>query len=210
MCDRRKGPRRFAALFASDNLLVLANEDIGQGVGFGIASGERLYFEAMLDEAEDRGSFVLGVIHKALPDHRSDEDGGNASSGTPLVDDGRSDMIPAAAELIVRDDDQRILGVLALLDGRDEIRDMLLPREQVGVARVLVVRTERLYEADCGKPLAREVGEEIGFILQVPCRPRVAVAVGEKWRVVVVVREGLMVPLEKTIDRGRVRRGWVG
>src|SRR3954463_11338883 len=63
----------------------------------------------MLDEAEYRIGLILGVIDVALLDHRSDEDGRNARSRTPLVHDRRRDVIPASAELIVGDDDQRIL-----------------------------------------------------------------------------------------------------
>src|SRR5215467_14458371 len=67
---------------------------------------------------------------------------------------------------------------------------------------MLIVRTQRLDEADRRQSLALQVGEEVALILQVSCRYRIANAV-LPGSIVVVVREWLMMPLEEWID------GWI-
>ena len=89
---------------------------------------------------------------------------------------------------------------------------MLLALEQTGIARMLVVGPQRLDEADGRQAFVPQVLVEVAFILQVRRGKRIAGAILPR-RVVVIVRERLMMPLEQRIDR-RIRRhdtvvGWV-
>ena len=91
---------------------------------------------------------------------------GTRVPGAPLVR-RRGDVVPAAAVLVVGDDDGGVLPVGAVLHGLHQVGDVLLALLEVGVARVLVVRAERLDEGDGRQAVVLQRGEEVGLVLQV-------------------------------------------
>src|SRR5262249_46895548 len=148
-----------------------------------------------------------------------DHNAGDAGAVAPdAVGVRRADVVPAAAVLIVGDDDGSVGPVGTVLHGVDNVGDMLLASQQVGVAGVLVVRAERFDEGDGRQAAVGEIGEEVVLVGQVLAavgihRGRAVVdhelaggGVKEEWREVVVVSERLMVPLEERINGGVGRR----
>src|SRR5258708_39638227 len=136
------------------------------------------------------------MINKVAPGKRSDEDCRHARPVAPDSADWRRDVIPAAAVFVVRDDDQRVFPIVAMLNAAHQVGNVLLPLQQGGVSGMLIVGTQSLDKSDRGQTFLFEVGEEAGFILQVRRRYRVTGAVLE-WSVVVVIGKGLVVPLEQ-------------
>src|SRR5262249_53138395 len=123
-------------------------EGVEEIVSAGVAGGEGGEVPAPLDELEDRGGVVLGVVDEALLGGGGDDDGGDAQAGAPAVDHRRGDVVPGATVLVVGDDDRGVLPVGAVLDGADEVDGVLLALADVGVAGVLVVGAEGLDEGD--------------------------------------------------------------
>ena len=60
----------------------------------------------------------------------------------------RSDVVPLPAELVVGHDDQRAVGVRAVLDRLEQVDEVVAAGVLAGVAGVLVLRADRLDEAD--------------------------------------------------------------
>src|SRR5208337_794476 len=141
-----------------------------------------------------------GVVDVTLLGHGRDHDGRDAGAVTPAgVGVGRSDMVPAAAVLVVGDDDRGVRPVGAALDGMHDVGDVLLARQQVGVAGVLVVLANRLDEADGGQVATGQVGEKVILVLEVGRRQRVldhlpGLGVLDPGGEIVVVRQRLVVP----------------
>ena len=91
---------------------------------------------------------MLFVIHKTSLGKRADHDCGDARTVPPNAVLGRRrNVIPSATMLIVGHDDEAVVPVLAVLDSLDNVGDMLLALQQVGIAWVLVVGAKRLDEA---------------------------------------------------------------
>src|SRR6266496_2458066 len=80
-------PRAVRARSPSTVRLVLAEVEGGREVaGLRVAIGQCWQAPAVLDQLEDRGCVVLGVVHKALLCERRDDDGRHAQTGAPFVD----------------------------------------------------------------------------------------------------------------------------
>ena len=60
----------------------------------------------------------------------------------------RRDVIPLTAELVVGDDDHRVLRALAVLDRLEQVHEVVAAVGLAGVARMLVLLADRLDEAD--------------------------------------------------------------
>ena len=105
-------------------------------------------------------------------------------------------MIPIAAVLVEGHNDDRFRPILTQLDFAQQLTEVAVAREHVGIARVLVFRAEGLVEDD-----VREIGEAIErppkllLIFQM-----FATAVGVL-AIVLEIGEGLMVGL-KVLVRG--------
>src|SRR5262249_22172987 len=120
-----------------------------------------------LDEFEYRHGLVLVVVDNSLPDEGRDDDGGNADANSPTVRTHRRDDVgPTAAVLVLRHDDDAGFPDLAVLHGLDQVGDVLLAGDDIGVARVLVVLADRLDESDRRQFSGGDIGEEIGLVLQ--------------------------------------------
>jgi hypothetical protein len=92
------------------------------------------------------------MIDKATFYIRTDEDRWNAGTGAPfLVDDGRRNVIPEAAVLVIGDDDEGVLAVGAVEDVIDQFDGMVLAIGNIGIAGVFVVDTEGFYKRDTGQ-----------------------------------------------------------
>src|SRR5205814_8506101 len=106
----------------------------------------------------------------------------------------RRDVVPLAAELVVRDDDHGVLGASAVLDVREQADQVVAARALARVSGVLVLLADwldeanRLQVAGAGRALGR--GDELRLVAQV-LRTR-----GRARRVVEVVVERLVVVLE--------------
>ncbi|MEY9266371.1 hypothetical protein ABIF23_005766 [Bradyrhizobium elkanii] len=72
--------------------------------------------------------------------------------GTMTVERRRRNVVPLPAELVIGDDDQRVLAIRPLDDRLDEIDEMLAAFGLAGVARMLVLLADRLDEADLLQP----------------------------------------------------------
>src|SRR6266404_1071796 len=94
---------------------------------------------------QDRDGFEFRVINITAACQRRDDDRGNANTGAPTIaSHGRRDVVPAAAVLIVRDDNRAFVPDIAVLHSVDDIRDMLLPSHYVGVPGMFVVDPRKL------------------------------------------------------------------
>ena len=153
---------------------------------------------------------------KSLSQHRAQHERRDACSGAPLVvwardaadGAGRRHVIPLAAELVVGDDDHRVLRAGAALDRLQQVDESGAPGGLGGVAGMLVLLAERLDEADRLEValLVRSLDgvDEGGFVLQM---------VGARLRPGRVVREvveRLMVELEVAVGAGRDGRRSIG
>src|SRR5262249_33187513 len=171
--------------------------------GVGVQAVEGLQVEALLDGLQDGQGVVPGVVHETLLGVGGDDDGGDAGAVAPgaVAEVGRADVVPEAAVLVVGDDDGGVGPGVAVLDGVDDVGDVLLALQQVGVTGVLVIGADRLDEADRGQTAVGQVGEERRLVLQVGVGVEQAVglgvrrAVGVERGVVGVVGEGLVVEL---------------
>ena len=147
---------------------------------------------------------MLAVIDEALFGERANHNRRYARTVAPNALHRRRNVVPAAAVLVVSNDDQRVVPVLALLHCIHNLRHVLLSLEEVGIARMFIVRTERLDKGHGRQCAVLHIGEEVVLILQVRGRGRVHLSIHPR-SVVVVVSKWLMVPLEQRVHR-RVRR----
>ena len=104
-------------------------------------------------------------------------------------------MVPAASVLVIGDHDESLSPVRASTYRLDDVGNVLLTLQQVGIAGMLVVRAQRLYEAHRRKIMIFQIEEEIIFILQVSGGNQIALAIYPR-SVVVVIGKWLVVPLE--------------
>src|SRR5215813_3533465 len=119
---------------------------------------QRVKIEAPLDELKDRGRVVVLMRDAGLVEALGDEQGGYAGAGAPLIGSFRivavtivrrgRYVVPGAAELVVGNDDERVLAVRPINYGLDQLHKMRAAFSLVGVAGMLVLLTDRLDEAD--------------------------------------------------------------
>src|SRR4029079_3714162 len=101
------------------------------------------------DGLEDRKRVVLRVIYKVIAYKRPNHNGRHARTISPdTVAGWRRNVIPTASVFVISYNDQRVPPVVAVADRVYDIGDVLLTLLKVGIARVLVVGTEGLDEAD--------------------------------------------------------------
>jgi hypothetical protein len=112
----------------------------------------------------------------------------------------RRDMVPAAPMLVVGHDDERMSSVWTSPQRLDDVRHVLLTLQQVGIAGMLVIGTERLDKGDRGQVVILQIEEEVGLILTMSGGNQVPLAVPPR-SIVVVVGKRLIVPLEKRSNR---------
>src|SRR5919199_1856825 len=115
---------------------------------------ERVQVIALLDRGEDRRRVVLRVVDDEVPaQERRDDEGRDARPRAPLVVRavrvslaGRRNVIPLPAELVVRDDDQRVLGARAVPDQVEQLDQVRASLRFARVAGMLVLLAQRLHE----------------------------------------------------------------
>ena len=100
------------------------------------------------DKTQDRRRVIQRMIDEAFPGERRNDQRRNAASRPPAVRLRRPDMIPEAAVIIVSHDDEHMLPLRALLEMSDYVRDVLVARQSVGIAGMLVQIALRLVERD--------------------------------------------------------------
>ena len=102
-------------------------------------------------------------------------------------------MIPAAAVLVVGDDDGGLVPVLARLEGAHQIGHVLLAVQERRIAGVFVVRPQRLDKRHRRQLAASDIGIERLLVLEVVCSAWRAVGI------VGVIRKRLMMKLEQRV-----------
>jgi hypothetical protein len=80
-------------------------------------------------------------------------------------------VVPPSAIFVIGNDDYAVSPNSALLDRGNEIRDMLLARDQISVTWVFVVWTQRLDEAHRRQLSRRHVREKVLLILKMCLKP---------------------------------------
>src|SRR5215471_2421677 len=89
------------------------------------------------------------MIHEALLCKLGDHDGRNSCTRTPSINHWRWNVVPPAAILIIGNDDDRMFpDFLVRLNGRHDLRNMVLTANFVRITRMFIVGTERLDEGD--------------------------------------------------------------
>jgi hypothetical protein len=187
---------------------------------------DRIEAEAVLDRREDRRRVVLGAVHDEVAlEMRRDDERRDPCAGPPLVERavavplaGRRDVIPLAAELVVGDDDHRVLRAAAVLDVLQEVDEVVAALRLAGVAGVLVLFAERLDEAHRRQlavvPLRPLRGrDERLLVLQMCAAGRVerlearvdGVRPEVVERLVVVLEQEIRTPRERRVGRAVVR-----
>src|SRR5262249_12369964 len=148
--------------------------------------GQRRKPKPRFDQTQDRDGLVLRMIDETLLCELGYNDGWNARAWAPFVTRRRRNVVPPAAILIVRHDDHGTLPNLSVrLNGSDDLGDMVLPANLVGVAGMLIVGPKRFDEGDSRQSIVRDIGKEILLILQMRGLGRGTV------RIVLIVRKGL-------------------
>src|SRR3984893_10128471 len=135
--------------------------------GGGVAGAERREVEPVLDEAQDRGRVIGGVVDEVPLGERGDDHGWNAGPRTPAVTRWRAHVVPEPAVLVVGEDDRRRLPGLARHDALDQRGRVRLTVEEVCIARVLVVGADRLVGAHRRKGVGADGLDEIRLVLEV-------------------------------------------
>src|SRR6266511_2040217 len=194
-------------------LRLLCLEHRGQILHRSIACAERLELVPVLERRNDRRRVVLDAVDDEviLEVRREDERGDSRSRAPDIVRSGyaalsgRRNVIPLAAELVVRDDDHGVLRARTLLDRLEQVDEMVTAVGLARVAGMLVLRPERLHEADLPElALVRRRGGEIleldlvAEVLLPVLRP--LLRLGRERREVV---EGLVVVLEEVVRAPR-------
>ena len=131
-------------------------EHVRERVHRRVARAERREAVAGLDRREHRGRVVLGVVDDEVAlQVRCDRERRDPRAGAPLVVRAvvvalarRRDVIPLAAELVVGDEDERVLGARAPLDRLQQVDQVVAAVRLTGVAGMLVLLADRLDEAD--------------------------------------------------------------
>src|SRR5579872_3471000 len=113
-CGRR--PRRRQRLEIGPGYILLQIERVREVPGSRIARSERPKAIARFDQLQDRGRVIDRVIDEAFLGEGRNQDRRDARSGAPTIDDGRRDVIPKAAILVIGYNDQAVLPERALLD----------------------------------------------------------------------------------------------
>src|SRR6266481_5966973 len=114
----------------------------------GAYTRQRLEAEPARDQLQDRRRIVERMVDIAALAEGRDDDRGNARAGSPAIGGRWRDVIPPPAVLVVRDDDRHRPELPAGDELRNDVGDMPVAGEDVGVARVLGEAALRLVERD--------------------------------------------------------------
>src|ERR1700722_13384724 len=123
-----------------------------------------------------------------------DDDRGHPCAGPPPIDFRGRHMIPDAAVLGVGDDDDGIVPDEAFLDLIDDRRRVIVAADKVGIARMLVIGTNRLIETYRRKRAIPDRADHVPLVLEM---------LGASRRPLGVIRE--IVKRLMMIDEGGVR-----
>src|SRR5579884_4347985 len=120
---------------------------------------------------------------------RRDDDRRDTGPGPPLVDARGRDMIPAAAVLVVGDDDRGRVPIRRAAHGVDQLLDVVLSGDQRRVVGVIVLDADRFDEGDTRETPRAQVSKESLLVLQVGLevlrtRRAPALIVGERLMVI--------------------------
>src|SRR5215471_3687009 len=132
-------PRAEVEVVRAEANLAAAFDRVAQVADVRAHAGESLESKAPRDELEDRGRVVEGVIDIVLLRHWPEADRRDTRAWPPPVAVGRWHLVPEAAVLVVGHDDQRRRPCGARLDLPEQLGDVHVTAEYVGVTRVLIV-----------------------------------------------------------------------
>ena len=104
--------------------------------------------EAAGDEAQDRGCVIGGVIDEMPFGERRNNNRRSPRPRAPAIPLWRRDMIPESAIFVIGDDHQHTLPLRTLLEVSNEIREVHVARQYIGVSRMLVQIALWLIECD--------------------------------------------------------------
>ena len=82
----------------------------------------------------------------------------------PAIALRRRDVIPEAAVLVIGDDDEHVRPLRALLEMRDDVGDVRVAGQHVGIARMLVEIALRLVERDLRQLAGIDRLDELGAV----------------------------------------------
>src|ERR1700722_7289527 len=137
-----------------------------------------------------------------------DYDRRHPCSWPPAIDLRRRYVVPDAAILGVGDDDHRIVPYEALLDLIDDRRGVIVATHHAGIPRMLVVRADRLVEADGGKCSVPDRTQHFSLVLEVLGASRraggVVREIGE--RLMMIDEGGVWMAGDRTIEAAGIPR----
>src|SRR5260370_10155083 len=191
-------------VFAVRFYLAKLAQAILQRRGLSIERVQWFQSEAFFDCLENRKRVVLSVVHKMVLGQRSDNDSGNARTIAPDAGNWRCHVIPAAAVFVIGHNDESVAPIVAVFHCAHKIRNVLLTLQQAGVSGMLIVGSQRLNKDDRRQAFGLQIQEEVVLILQVRGGYWIADAILER-SIVVIIGEGLVVPLEQGVDGSVLR-----
>ena len=146
--------------------MVLVLEAIGKACHALVALAERIE-TVLLFKGLHHGERIVGrVLHASAPRVRRDDHGRRASSRAPGIALRRRHVVPAAAGIVVQDDDCRVRPQGAVLHGMHDIGGPLLAGQNGRIARMLVELAGELDERDLRQLAGRQVDVELRLVLQ--------------------------------------------
>jgi len=74
-------------------------------------------------------------------------------------------MVPTSAILVIGDDNGGVFPEAAVLDGLDDVGDVLLAAQKIGVTGMLIIRTQRLDKGYRRQLIAQQIAEERRLVL---------------------------------------------
>src|SRR5262249_38120875 len=110
-----------------------------------ITRGEWREIKPEFKQPQNGNGFVFPMINITFARQRRNDDSRDSSTSAPTVaSHGRRNVVPTTAILIVRYDDRASVPDVAVLHSAHDIRDVLLPSDDVGIARMFVVYSRKL------------------------------------------------------------------
>src|SRR6267378_2232364 len=114
--------RSYSAIARAALIASTIFECIRHSVGPRITITQRLQSPAVFDQRQDRCRVIAVVIDEMALGERRDDQRRHPDARAPAVDDGRRDVVPEAAMLVVRDDDRRGRPVGSVPNRIDQMR----------------------------------------------------------------------------------------
>src|ERR1700676_1881315 len=113
--------------------------------------------EAPGDEPQDGRRVVQRVIDMTFLGKRRYDHGGDARTRTPAVGLGRGDVIPKSTVLVKGDDNEHMGPLRTFFEMGDHVGDVLVARQRVDIAGMLVEIALRLVERDLRQPASVDI-----------------------------------------------------